>query len=82
MLIWPAIPTLANSLAPKGRTGFYQGFVNSVAAAGRMTGPFVGGLIVDIYDIHVLFFILFGLLVIPFFTTKWFDRGLDLTKTS
>src|SRR5699024_625684 len=34
MLIWPAIPTLANSLAPKGRTGFYQGCVNSIADAG------------------------------------------------
>lgn len=77
MLIWPAVPTLANNLAPKGRTGFYQGFVNSVAAAGRMTGPFVGGLIVDLYDIHVLFFVLFGLLIIPFVTTKLFDRGIE-----
>lgn len=76
MLIWPAVPTLANELAPKGRTGFYQGFVNSIAAAGRMTGPFIGGLIVDLYDIQVLFFVLFGLLIIPFVTTKLYDRGI------
>lgn len=77
MLVWPAVPTLANSLAPKGQTGFYQGFVNSIAAAGRMTGPFIGGLIVDLYNIQVLFFVLIGLLLIPFVTTKLFDRGID-----
>ena len=82
MLIWPAVPSLANNLAPKGRTGFYQGFVNSVAAAGRMTGPLVGGLIVDLYDIHVLFFVLFGLLIIPFVTTKLFDRGMERDVSS
>lgn len=29
MLVWPAVPTIANQLAPKGKEGFYQGFVNS-----------------------------------------------------
>ncbi len=76
MLIFPAIPSLANELAPKGRTGFYQGFVNSVAAAGRMTGPFLGGLIVDLYHINLLFIVLIFLLVIPFMTTYLYDRGV------
>ena len=52
MLVWPAIPTLANELAPKDQAGFYQGLVNSIAAAGRMLGPVLGGLIVDIYNIE------------------------------
>lgn len=76
MLVWPAIPTIANELAPQGRTGFYQGFVNSVAAAGRMLGPVIGGFIVDIYNIQLLFFMLLFLLVIPFVTTAIYDKGL------
>ncbi|MFD2044958.1 MDR family MFS transporter [Ornithinibacillus salinisoli] len=80
ILVWPAIPTLANELAPEGRAGFYQGFVNSVAAAGRMVGPVVGGLIVDVYHIQLLFFVLLFLLFIPFATTKLFDRGVRPEK--
>ncbi|MFZ3576880.1 MDR family MFS transporter [Virgibacillus sp. DJP39] len=76
MIVWPAIPTLANELAPRGRAGFYQGIVNSVGAAGRMVGPLLGGLIVDIYNIQLLFFVLLGLLVIPYFTTYLYDRRL------
>lgn len=76
MIVWPAIPTLANELAPKGRIGFYQGIVNSVGAAGRMIGPLLGGLIVDFYNIQLLFFILLVLLVIPYFTTHFYDRRL------
>ncbi|WP_188454166.1 MDR family MFS transporter [Virgibacillus oceani] len=76
MIVWPAIPTLANDLAPKGRAGFYQGFVNSVAAAGRMVGPVIGGLIVDVYNIQLLFFVLLFLLLIPFVTTYFYDRGI------
>lgn len=76
MLFWPAVPSLANELAPKGRTGFYQGIVNSVGAAARMVGPVLGGLVVDLYDIQVLFYILLGLLLLPYMTTTLFDRGL------
>lgn len=76
MLIWPAIPTLANELAPQGRAGFYQGFINSVAAAGRMLGPFLGGLVVDYFNIQVLFYGLIVILFIPFLTTKLYDRGI------
>lgn len=42
MLIWPAVPTIADQLAPKGREGFYQGIVNSTATGGRMIGPLLG----------------------------------------
>ena len=74
MLVWPAFPTLANELAPKGRMGFYQGLVNSIAAAGRMLGPVLGGFIVDIYNIELLFFILLFILFTPFVTTYFYDR--------
>ncbi|WP_199794668.1 MDR family MFS transporter [Lentibacillus sp. Marseille-P4043] len=80
MLMWPAVPTIASELAPKGRAGFYQGFVNSVAAAGRMIGPVFGGLIVDVFNIQLLFFVLLFLLFIPFLTTYLYDRGVRETE--
>jgi MFS family permease len=76
MLVWPAVPSLANELAPKNRKGFYQGMVNSVAAGGRMTGPLLGGLIVDYFHIELLFFLLLALLLIPYFSTYFYDKRL------
>lgn len=55
MLVWPAVPTIASDLAPKSRMGFYQGFVNSTATAGRMVGPLIGGMVADFFSMHVLF---------------------------
>lgn len=77
VLMWPAFPTLANELAPKGKEGFYQGLVNSIATIGRMVGPVFGGFIVDFYNIEVLFFVILGLLLIPFITTKLYDRNVQ-----
>ena len=48
LFVWPAVPTIANILAPKDKLGFYQGVVNSVATVGKMFGPVVGGAIVVI----------------------------------
>ncbi|WP_080844365.1 MDR family MFS transporter [Cytobacillus gottheilii] len=80
MLIWPAVPTIANSLAPKGREGFYQGIVNSTATGGRMIGPLLGGLLVDFYGISMLFMVLIGLLIVSIFTTLIYDRKLKENK--
>lgn len=77
ILVWPAIPTLASELAPKGRAGFYQGVVNSIAAVGRMIGPLLGGFIVDFYNMELLFIILLAILFIPFVTTKFYDRNVQ-----
>ncbi len=49
MLYTPALPTIANQLAPKGRQGFYQGIINSAATGGRIIGPLFGGIMVDQY---------------------------------
>ncbi|WP_337020378.1 MFS transporter, partial [Oceanobacillus massiliensis] len=80
ILVWPAIPTLANELAPRGRVGFYQGIVNSIASVGRMIGPVLGGFIVDFYNMDLLFIILLIILVIPFITTKVYDRQVVKEK--
>ncbi|MCP8617307.1 MDR family MFS transporter [Salirhabdus salicampi] len=77
MLVWPAVPTLANDLAPKGQTGFYQGMINSVGTAGRMMGPVIGGFIVDQFHIHVLFYGIIILFTIPYITTYRYDRKLS-----
>lgn len=74
MLIWPAVPTIANELAPKGKEGFYQGVVNCAATCGRMIGPLLGGLIVDYFGMSYLFLILIGLFIIAMITTLTYDR--------
>ena len=80
MFIWPAVPTVAFSLAPKGREGFYQGIVNSTATGGRMIGPLLGGMLADLYSMHTLFIVLTGLFVIAIFTTAIYDRSLKSQK--
>ncbi|WP_318614150.1 MFS transporter [Sporosarcina sp. YIM B06819] len=76
MFAWPAIPTLASKLAPKGRDGFYQGIVNSAATIGRMIGPFAGGVLVDLYGMQVMLFILTALVSIAIIPTLLYDRPL------
>ncbi|WP_409251721.1 MDR family MFS transporter [Bacillus sp. SCS-153A] len=76
MLIWPAVPTIANDLAPKGREGFYQGIVNSTATGGRMVGPLLGGILVDVFGISTLFTSLIGLFAVAMLFTAIYDRSL------
>ncbi|MEH7334949.1 MFS transporter [Neobacillus drentensis] len=81
MFIWPAVPTVAFSLAPKGREGFYQGIVNSTATGGRMIGPLLGGMLVDLYSMSALFTLLIGLFLIAIVTTLLYDRNLRVSGT-
>lgn len=76
MFVWPAVPTVANQLAPKGREGFYQGIVNSTATGGRMLGPFMGGVLVDLSGMGMLFGVLMTFMLIAIFTTSIYDRKL------
>lgn len=76
MFVWPAVPALANELAPKGREGFYQGIVNSVATGGRMVGPLLGGVMVDIYGMPALFVLVTLLLVIAIIASLLYDLPL------
>lgn len=82
MFIWPAVPTVAYNLAPKGREGFYQGIVNSTATGGRMIGPLMGGMIVDMYNMSALFLVLIGLFLIAIITTIVYDRSLKTEMVS
>ena len=80
MFVWPAVPTIANQLAPKGREGFYQGIVNSTGTGGRMIGPLLGGMLVDFYGMSMLFIVLIALLVIAILLTIVYDRSLKATS--
>lgn len=42
MFVWPAVPTIANYLAPQGKQGQYQGVVNSASTVGKAFGPLIG----------------------------------------
>ncbi|MDG4656458.1 MFS transporter [Ectobacillus antri] len=81
MFVWPAVPTIANELAPEGKIGFYQGVVNSAATGGRMLGPWMGGLIVDLYNIQVLFMVLMAMLLIAMVATSLYDYKLKEKQT-
>jgi MFS family permease len=76
MFVWPAVPTVAFNLAPKGREGFFQGIVNSTATGGRMIGPLAGGILVDQYGMTMLFIVMIGLFIISIVTTVVFDHDL------
>lgn len=75
MLVWPAVPAVAQELAPEGRAGFYQGFVNSVGTGGRMVGPLLGGIIVDVFNIHWLFYFLMVTYTGAIMSTLIYDRA-------
>jgi MFS family permease len=76
MIVWPAIPTVASKLAPPGKGGFYQGFVNSTATAGRMIGPVLGGFIADCAGMKSLFATLVFFSTLSLVTTFFYDRNL------
>ncbi|MDV2686380.1 MFS transporter [Alkalihalophilus lindianensis] len=76
MFVWPAVPTIANDLAPKGKEGFYQGIVNSVSTGGKMIGPLLGGILVDFYSMTVLIYVLLGMLLIAIMFLSKYDSPL------
>ncbi len=77
MIAFPAVPTIASQLAPLGKDGAYQGYINSVATAGRMIGPLLGGMIADFFGMRALFAVLIGLIIIAIATTAIYDRKLE-----
>ncbi|MGE8206263.1 MDR family MFS transporter [Heyndrickxia sp. NPDC080065] len=76
MFVWPTVPTIADNLAPKGKEGLFQGIVNSTATGGRMIGPLLGGILVDLYNMSILFNSLLILLVISIILSLIYDRPL------
>ncbi|MFP3917965.1 MFS transporter [Lysinibacillus telephonicus] len=80
IFVWPAVPTIASMLAPKGKDGSYQGIVNSIGAIGRMIGPLFGGMIVDFYSMNVLMLILCAMFIISIVPCLLYDSPLKKEK--
>lgn len=76
IFMWPAVPTIADKLAPKGREGFYQGVVNSMATIGRMIGPLIGGILVGAYGTPMMIIILSSLMFFAIITSLLYDLPL------
>lgn len=57
ILIFPAVPAIADRLAPNDRRGMYQGLVNGAANVGRTIGPLLGGLLYDGFGPLVLLYV-------------------------
>ena len=80
MFVWPAVPTIANKLAPEGKQGQYQGFVNSASTVGKAFGPFIGGVLVDAMNMSMMFVGMIVLLCFGLIFLSIFDRGLPKDK--
>lgn len=76
----PVIPLIANQLAPEGKQGFYQGVVNSASTIGRMLGPLVGGVMVDVYGMTALMLLLIVLLFVAIIPVLFYDVHLKRKK--
>lgn len=81
MFYTPALPTIANWLAPKGRQGFYQGIINSAATGGRMIGPLFGGIMVDQFGMIALVSILVVIVLMAIIPCLMYDRPLKRDNT-
>ncbi len=64
MLVWPAVPSAAQDMAPKGKEGFYQGVVGSAGSTGRMIGPLLGGILFENLGVNNLILIMLGLYIL------------------
>lgn len=76
MFVWPAVPTIANQLAPPGKIGFYQGIVNSTATVGRMIGPVIGGVIADLQGMSVMLLFITVFMAAAIIPAVLYDRPL------
>ncbi|RIM87375.1 MFS transporter, partial [Staphylococcus shinii] len=77
MFVWPAVPTIANQLAPNGKEGSFQGYVNSAATVGKAFGPLIGGVVVDTFNMQAMFLSMIFLLVIALIFLMIYDRKLS-----
>ncbi|HDN0930329.1 TPA: MFS transporter, partial [Staphylococcus aureus] len=82
MFVWPAVPTIANYLAPEGKQGQYQGVVNSASTVGKAFGPLIGGVLVDTFNMSAMFIGIMFLLIVGIIFLSIFDKGLPKGKQS
>lgn len=76
MFVWPAVPTIANQLAPEGKQGSYQGIVNSASTIGKAFGPLIGGILVDAFNMQTMFLSMILLLIVAMFFLFIYDKKI------
>ncbi len=82
IFIWPAVPNIANMIAPPGKAGLFQGIASTAATCGRMVGPLFGSTLVLTYSFHALFIVLMAFMLIAIAATYLHDRFLHVTIIS
>lgn len=60
----PAALTLVSATAPRERTGYALGFLQTSLSAGMLIGPVIGGVLADIFGYRPIFFIVSALCII------------------
>jgi len=74
MLVWPAVPTIAAQMAPRGREGWYQGVVSGASSAGRMIGPLLGALLLEASSPLVMILVMIGICLLAVLSFGVYDR--------
>ncbi len=82
IFIWPAVPNIANSIAPPGKAGLFQGIVSTAATCGRMVGPLFGSTLVLAYSFHGVFIVMMCLMLLAIVSTYLHNRFLHVTIIS
>lgn len=80
MFVWPAVPTIANQLAPEGKVGQYQGIVNSASTVGKALGPLFDGVLVDMFNMRIMFLTIILLLGISIIILSLFTKSKAAKK--
>jgi MFS transporter, DHA1 family, multidrug resistance protein len=60
----PAALTLVSATAPRERTGYALGFLQTSISAGMLIGPVIGGFLADIFGYRPIFFIVSALCIL------------------
>src|SRR5699024_1624866 len=76
MFVWPAVPTIAYQFASNGKECSFQGYVNSAATVGNAFGPLIGGVVVYMFNMQIMFLSMISLLVLSLIFLTFYDRKL------
>ena len=71
-MVWPLAAAYIGDLTPKGREGTYMGWFNLASFAGLACGPFLGGIINDLFGIDAAFIAMGVITLMGFFMALLF----------
>lgn len=74
-MVWTVAMAYVGAVAPRDQEGSYMGIYNTWLLLGMGVGPFIGGLLTDIYNIHMPFYAMAGFLTLAFFLVLFLLPG-------